>query len=112
MLATFRIQTDCLVGSCDEIRQVTVSFLKEIKGLFFFVALKVLAFSCCFKFTGVPFEQHPLWIPTEVRDKAQFCYIVIGQALGCPDYFSISVVPSASPSGDSRCLATAYRLQT
>ena len=98
MLATFRIQTDCLVGSCDEIRQVTVSFLKEIKGLFFFVALKVLAFSCCFKFTGVPFEQHPLWIPTEVRDKAQFCYIVIGQALGCPDYFSISVVPSASPS--------------
>lgn len=47
---------------------------------------------------GVPFEQHPLWIPTQVKDKAQFCPRGIGRALGRPDNSSISVVPSASPS--------------
>lgn len=34
----------------------------------------------CFTFTGVPFASQPLWSPTWVKHKAQFCHRVTHQA--------------------------------
>lgn len=59
----------------NETGQLSISFLTEIKGVFFLVRLKVqkdgaiscervLAFSCCSSFTRVPFAPQLLWIHT------------------------------------------------